>query len=481
MVVNIISSRMDKATRVAWETRQKPGTLPSYLDTMAFLKEQCKIIEKIETNIKVENVKPKAVSKGHTLVNTSELKGELKCAVCKSAHELWKCEGFKKLSVSDKYSTLKKSGCYFNCWQKGHRTNGCTSSHSCRECGKRHHTSLHAADATSCKLDDSKNAARNTAENEDSRFSHRDSEAGVQEVNVPQSGTATTLSVSVEGDTKHTLLSTAVVQVRGSNSVVYPCRVLLDSASTVHIVTERFANLFAQKKEPVDYTVSELNGTNTRLRRMVRMTLESCMGDFMAELEFLVAPKITSDIPERSFDTSSWSIPANIELADPYFHRRGRIDMLVGAEIFWHIVKDGQFKLGSNLPVLTKTEFGWIAGGVISSDAPVIARSFCQTANEDLTEILRSFYKLEACDEIQHTAKVVDERCLEHFRETHIRDQDGRYFVRHPLNDTKKQLGDSLKMTTKRFFSLERRLDREPEIKQQYASFMREYEDLGHM
>ncbi|XP_062714008.1 uncharacterized protein LOC134290819 [Aedes albopictus] len=484
MVINIISSRMDKATRVAWETRQKPGTLPSYKDTIAFLQEQCKVIEKIESNTKVESVKPKAVVKAHTLVNTSELKtdtkSELKCAVCKNAHELWKCESFKKMNVSEKYNTLKKSGCCFNCLQRGHRTNGCTSTHSCRDCGKRHHSSLHTNEVPGSRTSDSVvTAAPNTA-HEDTRPLRKDSDVGTQ-VDTPKVGTGTTLSVNVGCQTKQKLLSTAVVRVRGSNSVVYPCRVLLDSASTEHFVTERFANLVAQKKEPVDYTVSGLNGTNTRIRRLARLTIESRTGDFHADLEFLVAPRITGDIPERSFSVAAWPIPVDVKLADPEFNRRGRIDMLVGAEIFWDVVKSNQLKLGSNLPLLTDTEFGWVAGGIVPSDAPVIARSFCQTADEDLSEILRSFYQLEACDEIQHPNQLSDERCVEHFRETHQRDQNGRYYVRHPFNDRKNELGDSLPAATKRFFSLERRLAREPAIKEQYASFMREYETLGHM
>lgn len=36
-------------------------------------------------------------------------------------------------------------------------------------------------------------------------------------------------------------------------------------------------------------------------------------------------------------------------------------------------------------------------------------------------------------------------------------------------------------MALKRFLTVERRLDREPELKQQYAAFMHEYENLGHM
>lgn len=98
-------------------------------------------MEKVETNsAKIENPKPvRPVTKSKTLVSANELQ----CAVCNNNHELYKCEEFKKKSVSDKYSVLRKSGACFNCLGKGHRTTECSSSSTCRKCSKKHHTLLH--------------------------------------------------------------------------------------------------------------------------------------------------------------------------------------------------------------------------------------------------------------------------------------------------------------------------------------------------
>ncbi|XP_055543428.1 uncharacterized protein LOC129728978 [Wyeomyia smithii] len=269
--------------------------------------------------------------------------------------------------------------------------------------------------------------------------------------------------------------------VHGDSSALYPCRVLLDSASQMHFVTERFANLLSQRKEPVDYLVSGLNGSNTRLRNMIRTTIQSCNGGFATELQFLVAPRITGDVPSKSFDISNWPIPSGIEWADPAFNKRGRIDMLIGAEIFWDLVKDDRITLANNLPVLMKTELGWIAGGVLTEQSAVLAHSFCQIANEErLEDLLKCFYRLESCDEI-NTSRRNDQECLDHFKMTHTRDKDGRYFERHPFNERKNELGVSREMATRQFLNLERRLDRQPELKQLYIDFMENYERLGHM
>ncbi|XP_055528788.1 uncharacterized protein LOC129720908 [Wyeomyia smithii] len=481
MLVNMISSRMDKTTRVSWETRQKAGVLLSYSDTMAFLQEQCRIAEKIETNSKVEITKPKAVGRSNTLLNTNEQKSEtkldLKCPVCNNSHEIWKCENYKKINVSEKYNILKRSGCFFNCLQRGHRTKGCSSTNNCKECGKRHHTSLHSDKGfnQSAEPNDVRVHAT-TSENTDTPKKETNSSS---QTDAHRNGTATSLCVSVGTQNKQMLLSTAVVKVRGLSTAAYPCRVLLDSTSQMHFMTERFANLIAQKKDPVDYVVSGLNGANTRLRRMVRTTIESYVGNFTSELEFLVAPRITGDMPSKSFDISEWRIPPDVQLADPKFNECGRIEMLIGAELLWELIKGDRIQLGSCLPVLTNTEFGWVAGGVITTNAPIIARTFCQTSNEELSELLRSFYKLEVCDENNQT-NTTDEYCLEHFQRTHQRNHEGRYFVRHPFNDRKSELGGSRQMATRRFFSLER-LDSAPDVKKQYSAFIQEYIELGHM
>lgn len=86
---------MDNETRKVWETNQIPGELPEYGATMNFLKERCKVLEKISMNTKIsaDIAKPcRPAAKSHTLATTV---GQ-KCPVCKNEHELWRCDDFKK-------------------------------------------------------------------------------------------------------------------------------------------------------------------------------------------------------------------------------------------------------------------------------------------------------------------------------------------------------------------------------------------------
>lgn len=61
------------------------------------------------------------------------------------------------------------------------------------------------------------------------------------------------------------------------------------------------------------------------------------------------------------------------------------------------------------------------------------------------------------------------------------RDSDGRFVVRLPFKDLAKVNGDSRGMAEKRLRSMERRFERDKDLRLKYAAFMKEYKTLGHM
>lgn len=71
--------------------------------------------------------------------------------------------------------------------------------------------------------------------------------------------------------------------------------------------------------------------------------------------------------------------------------------------------------------------------------------------------------------------------CEQHFQKTTRREEGGRFVVSLPLKDNINELGDSLEMATRRLFSCERRLNKQPDLKRKYVDFMVDYENQGHM
>lgn len=100
-----------------------------------------------------------------------------------------------------------------------------------------------------------------------------------------------------------------------------------------------------------------------------------------------VVLRITADQPSFNIDINSWKISSSITLADPEFHRTQRVDMLLGAEVFYDLMGCKRIEIGEGLPSLFETKIGWIVAGKIVTNKK---GSFClnilgQPFNEDDT------------------------------------------------------------------------------------------------
>ena len=62
----------------------------------------------------------------------------------------------------------------------------------------------------------------------------------------------------------------------------------------------------------------------------------------------------------------AWSLLSDINLADPQFGQPGKIDVLLGVDIFVQVMQNGR---GTGSPAAFKTEFGWVLAGEVSSSA----------------------------------------------------------------------------------------------------------------
>jgi len=173
-----------------------------------------------------------------------------------------------------------------------------------------------------------------------------------------------------------------------------------------------------------------------------------------------------------------------IKLADPQYYLTGKIDILLGAELFYEILKPGQIALGDGSPILQNTSFGWIIGGsipqtitsmsIIRNSLSVFKCSINQ--NKSLNDNLTKFWELEECrSKESRILSNAEQECEDIFVKTVTRDESGRFIVRLPFRDNVDKLGDSREIALKRFDSLERRLKINKTLYDKYSEFMREY------
>ncbi|XP_062703608.1 uncharacterized protein LOC134286060 [Aedes albopictus] len=151
LVVTVLTGALDDQTRELWEASIDQTELPSYEQTIEFLKQRCIILERCEdsatpvsTSTKISNQKPPASKFVPSMTsNTVVVSSTYVCDFCAGQHQNFKCPVFQKLSVNQRHARVKQLSLCFNCLRKGHRCLLCSNSKSCMKCSKRHNTLLH--------------------------------------------------------------------------------------------------------------------------------------------------------------------------------------------------------------------------------------------------------------------------------------------------------------------------------------------------
>ena len=175
-------------------------------------------------------------------------------------------------------------------------------------------------------------------------------------------------------------------------------------------------------------------------------------------LSAIVVPRVTCDLPmEPGHFDSRWNHLANLTLADPDFGRPGRIDLLLGVDVYADVLLHGRWSGPPGSPVAFQTQFGWVLAGrtssVISSHSLIAAHHVSVTSGDDL---LRKFWEIEETPNTSSNLSPEERSVVQHFDKTHTRSAAGRFIVPLPKKPQSKPLGESKSQAVKRFLSLER-------------------------
>lgn len=479
ILVNLISKRLDRESRKLWETSLVRGDLPSFDDLIDFLKDRSRVLQRLPSNASTSQSQaaPRAPGQQQVVAKPRQTKlfvqtNKESCPCCSSSHPVFKCPEFRKLPVGERFEKVKKAGMCYNCLKPQHRADACASTQHCKTCGKPHHSLLHSERPENPKKHTEPDQPKNPV----------DAEKQEETPAAPEQRTVSCCT-QTQAAQKQIFLSTAKIVVFGSGNATTTCRALLDCCSESNIITERLARKLnmqmLEMKPPI--TICGLNGMKTTANKIVQTKVSSRVGDFTAVLDFIVTPSIT-ELPTGKVETHTWPLPAGIELADPTFNVPDDVDVIIGAELFYDVLKKGRVKIGGDFPTLAETAFGWVVSGPARTKLPAGQRRVCQLATtfEDVNRTLSKFWELESG--YFSSKMTVTERAVEkHFEETHSRNAEGRYVVRLPFNELKSQLGDSYENAKRRFGRLMVGLTKNPSKREAYTQFMKEYVALGHM
>ncbi|XP_076384127.1 uncharacterized protein LOC143261990 [Megalopta genalis] len=456
-----LARKLDAGSLDEWDKRTtNSSSLPTFRELSKFLEQRSQYLDRRESNRSnvskdgADRPRNKAHSERaiRTFVPAIHVASKIdKCVICNEQHVIAQCPKFLAMPFSKRFDTVKQSRLCFNCLLPGHSVKSCTRS-KCRKCGKLHNTLLH----------------RETTSQE-SLVSEEDREPSSSHV-------LQACSANVHSDC--VVLSTASVLVADGKGRYHKCRALLDVGSQANFVTRELCERMGLPRLPTEKMVGGLGRVQSRVQSSAQIRLKSASGHFKSRLSCLVIETITEEMPNIPLNTFRVPVPTGLELADPDFQTPGRIDLLIGAGIFWDLLCVGQIKLGTGNLTLQKTRLGWVLGGSLRCPTPQSrTMSFHAATNAELENSLSRFWEVE---EISASTPLFDPRdpCEQHFTKNTRRDKEGRFIVAIPFNERLHQLGESRTQAERRLINLERKFKRNPDLHAQYNGFLREYRDL---
>lgn len=410
---------------------------------------------------------------------SSSASSNLKCPICTNGtHPPYRCWILTKLPVQERREYVKSNRLCFSCMSPKHMIDKCQSKHTCRKCSKRHHTILHT-DETSVLTGSSNLVTEVVTEDLQTQF-------------IGLSNTFSTV-----------LLGTAIGRVRDQCGTYHNVRMLFDNGSQVSAITTGCAAHIGLvirqfRTEIVGFSqspVSQVKGSTTCSFSPHHSSTPLFQCD-----DVIVLPKITSIMPAVQLPPRVRSRYQHLLLADSQFDTPAGINMLIGGDLFWRIIRSKSNIIHSpGLSSALDTHLGWIIVGPVSDSSWSPKISLTVTSTPSLDTMLHQFWTIEE-PPAPKSPTTENELCEKWFINTTFRDPSGKFRVALPFRDkvlscaenngeslTSRELllshglGDSQSLAMKRFLNLERRLNKDNALYEAYRRFMNEYHTLGHM
>lgn len=133
----------------------------------------------------------------------------------------------------------------------------------------------------------------------------------------------------------------------------------------------------------------------TQTRGTVRLILRHWIDPTIkVSVEAHVLSRITGRVPSQPINPDRWKHLSDLQLADPQFNVPGSVDVLLGADIYGHLLFGGLRKAGRDTPVAQLTSLGWIISGPIFAETwknPRLAHRSLSFSDQDLHQCVQDF------------------------------------------------------------------------------------------
>lgn len=472
LVIRILMKKLDFSIRKSWIMSLHDYKIPKLEEFLNYL-ERISNVFSIDSPVKepLKNKTSKSVGLHATSNET--------CKLCKTNHLLINCSKFLSLNQADRLRKIKSFRLCILCFSDKHLLPDCKAV-KCKKCNGSHHLLLH-------KEQKSVNSeeANKTPEVKDV------SSPATSPSSAPSSSTTPASSTTQSSNSCHIasnvyscnsfgniILGTAIINIKSKSGRLMRARALIDSGSQNTLILKSFSKTLGL---PMKKTEIYLSGIGNATQQ-VQSSLEFSYGPRNEQNTSLIAKaliveKLTNNIPATNVACPNLSHVDNLFLADNEFYKSAPIDIIFGADVYAQIMTGNRIIGPTGSPTAYESEIGWILiGNCDSNSSQNISYSYFISTDD----LLHNLWKL---DDVPETTRLSEEekKCEIHFRETHKIKDNGRTILKLPFKEDKSFLPNNFISAKRRFLLLEKKLEKDSNLKNQYHSYMNEYISSNHM
>ena len=446
-VTSVLELKLNQTTMFEWQ--KQSSNVPHYTELLGFLNLRAQASESLSGSQKKQ-------SSTHVSFAASTSDSPLSCPICKrESHPLYAFPEFKRLPHDKQMEVVKANGLCLNCLRPGHFLKKCKSLHHCKTYQKPHHTLLHLHSPPMSSTPPSPTPTQRV----DARVS---------------SNAAANLAQT-------SLLMTCRLLIEAPDGTMVNARALLDSASSASFVSDHLVKGLCLPRLHQNTMISGVAGlTSNSHQALTKLTISSPQADIKFDVTAIVVPHVTCDLPVHPIAfCSTWTHLNNLSLADPDFGCPGRVDVLLGVDVFTVALLHGRRVGPPGTPVAFETVFGWVLAGAADQSTPgaiVTSHHSSVTTGDDL---LRRFWEIEETMKPDSSFSPEEMSVVQHFEKNHRRASDGRFNVPLPKKPHAPPLSESRSHAVHQFLSLEGYLHGKSEF-EAFDSVMQKYFDMKH-
>ena len=403
---------------------------------------------------------------------SSPTKATPKCHLCKGDHWLTRCRQFKKQTVEQRLTFVRKKGLCENCFQTGHAVQSCPKNSYCKipTCSTKHSTFLHpkSPDQSNGNLliESPIGGGDRNATGNSNGYVNGDSQcaltgAGVSAIGLP--------------------IVPVKVRARSADPPVLTYA-FLDSGSNTTFCSRQLMKSLAVGGEPTCLSLTTLGKQNSP----TECTVFKLEVFDLEEQNFVELPTVFST-PQLPVSTDS--IPQQEDVIRyPYLQgiKLPKIDASVGLLIGNDVPKALEPKqvIGSKDkgPYAVKTVFGWTLNGPLDRKGNSRYTANVIKADDELSQQFTRFCNQEFSDSAYDKGAGMSKEDLHatSIMEQSVKLQAGHYEVALPWRSTPPSLPNNRPLAEHRLKLLRRRLLKNQELHSKYSAFMDDLLRNGH-